>query len=203
MMATHARIAGRAALAALALTLTLFGCASERPFIWVHDLPVAPSEAQALIGARDTIVVVVQNQPTMSGEFVVREDGAYLYPVLGNVHVEGQTTAQVAVELQQRLKDLVVNPQVAVSISHVAPVKVNVVGEVKNPGTYELSRDRGVIPALAAAGWLTEFAARDRIFVVRAGSVEQRIRFRAGELTAAEAHAVRFRLRDGDVVVVE
>jgi polysaccharide export outer membrane protein len=194
----------RSAIVGLSLAIAaLVGCAGERPFVWVQDLP-AQTEAQSLIGVRDTILVVVQNQPPMSGEFVVREDGAYLQPMLGNVLVEGRTPAQVSSELQARLKDMVVNPQVTVSISRVAPVRVNVVGEVKTPGSYELNRDRGVIPALAAAGWLTEFAVRDRIFVLRSGAREQqRIRFRARELTSAEPRAGQFRLRDGDVVVVE
>ena len=97
-----------------------------------------------------------------------------------------------------------VTPEVSVSITKLAAIRVNVVGEVKTPGSYELTRGRGLIPALAAAGWLTEFADRDRIFVLRSepgGS--QRIRFRARELTAAEPHASGFRLQDGDVVVVD
>jgi polysaccharide export outer membrane protein len=81
---------------------------------------------------------------------------------------------------------------------------VNVVGEVKTPGVYELARDRTVMAALAAAGWLTDFASKDRIFVIRTGGEqEQRIRFRARELTAPDPHSSTFRLRDGDVVVVE
>jgi polysaccharide export outer membrane protein len=65
-------------------------------------------------------------------------------------------------------------------------------------------RGRGVIPALASAGWLTEFADRDKIFVIRSeAGVIQRIRFRARDLTAAESHSTGFRLKDGDVVVVD
>jgi polysaccharide biosynthesis/export protein len=95
-----------------------------------------------------------------------------------------------------------VRPIVSVSISHVAPIRVNVIGEVKTPATYELVRDRSVTAALAAAGWLTEFADRDRIFVVRReGSL--RVRFRAQEITTSNPAVSRFRLSDGDVVVVE
>jgi polysaccharide biosynthesis/export protein len=185
----------------LAVLLTP-ACATERPFVWVADLP-SPSDGRSAIGPRDSLVVVVQNQPSLSGEFVVRDDGAYLQPMLGNVPVEGRTPAEVTANLQVRLKDLVVNPQVSVAIGRIAPIRVNVVGEVKTPGSYELTRDRGLIPALAAAGWFTEFAARDRIFVVRTLGGEQRIRFRARDLTSADPRAGGFRLRDGDVVVVE
>jgi polysaccharide biosynthesis/export protein len=79
-----------------------------------------------------------------------------------------------------------------------------VVGEVKTPGSYELTRGHGVIAALAAGGWLNEFANGDRIFVISSeGGAPRRIRFRVRELTAAEPHATAFRLKDGDIVVAE
>ena len=102
------------------------------------------------------------------------------------------------------LTGVLVKPEVTVSIVKIAAVRVNVVGEVRTPGSYELTRSRGVMSALATAGWLTEFANKERIFVVRTeGTTIQRLRFRVADLTAAEPHAVGFRLQDGDVVVVE
>jgi polysaccharide export outer membrane protein len=199
MVGAGFRTLQRAAAIAVAL---LIGCASEHPYVWIKDLPPAP-EPQPAIGGRDVIQVVVANQPSLSGEFTVRDDGSYLQPMVGNIPVVGKTPSVVGAELQIRLKDLVVDPLVAVSILRPAPVRVSVVGEVRNPGSYELARDRGVVPALAAAGWLTEFASRDRIFVVRAGYGDKRIRFRTGELTGPQPYAGRFQLRDGDVVVVE
>ncbi|MES1171683.1 MAG: polysaccharide biosynthesis/export family protein [Bacteroidota bacterium] len=192
----------RQAAIALVLLGSLCGaCATQGPFVWVQDLPAQSPESGTVINARDTIVVHVRDQLPMSGEFIVRDDGGYLQPSLGNVQVAGRTTGEVAAELQARLENLIVKPQVGVSVARAASVRVNVVGEVRTPGVYELSRDRTVMAALAAAGWLTDFAARDGIFVLRSG--ETRIRFRAADLTTPGPHASRFRLRDGDVVVVE
>lgn len=182
------------------------GCAAERPFVWVQNLSDAEAGEGgrgAVIESRDAISVFVKNQPTLSGEFVVREDGGYVQPLLGDVAARGRSPAELAAYLQGRLKEMVVNPEVTVVVARPAPIRVNVVGEVKTPGAYELARDRAVIPALAAAGWLTDFAHRDRVFVLRAGSPERRVRFKVNDLTSAEPHAARFRLRDGDVIVVE
>jgi polysaccharide export outer membrane protein len=194
-----------AALALFAALLSPAGCATERPFIWARDVPAAvlAPQGEPVVHPRDTLLVLIQDQPTMSGEFVVREDGAYVHPAIGNVIVEGKTPVQVAELLQIRLTNVVVNPRVTVSISRRAPARVNVIGEVKTPGSYELTRDRSVTAALAAAGWLTVFASSDRIFVVRAGEKDFRIRFKAQELTAPDPQGTAFRLRDGDVVVVE
>ena len=181
------------------------GCATERPFIWAKDVPPAllAPEGEPIIHARDTVMVHIMDQVALSGEFVVREDGAYMHPTLGYVFVEGKTPAQVAELLQIRLTNVVVNPRATVAISRRAPVRVNVIGEVKTPGSYELTRDRSVTAALAAAGWLTVFASKDRIFVVRSGEKDFRIRFKAEELLAPDPRTAQLRLRDGDVVVVE
>lgn len=139
----------------------------------------------------------------MSGEFVVHDDGTYMQPTLGNLMVLGRMPADIAADLQLRLKDMIVNPRVTVSIAKVAPIRVNVVGEVKSPGSYELIRDRTLAGALAVAGWVTDFASKDKVFVARQGQNERRIRFVVRELTSPESQSARFRLRDGDVIVVE
>jgi len=192
------------AVGLLGMTAALAGCATERPYVWIQDLPpAAVGEADGTVHPRDSIAVVVMDQPTMSGEFVVHDDGSYLQPTLGNVLVQGKTPAEIAADLQVRMKDMIVNPRVAVSISKVAPIRVNVVGEVKTPGSYELNRDRTLAGALAAAGWVTDFASKDRVYVARSGQNERRVRFALRELTSPESPSARFRLRDGDVVVVE
>jgi polysaccharide export outer membrane protein len=190
----------------LSLMSFLLGCAApQRPFVWIGDLPpTSGGDVDGAIRPRDTIAVVVLDQPALSGEFVVHDDGAYFQPTLGNVVVQGRGVADVAAELRDRLKDLIVNARVTVSLVRVAPIRVSVVGEVKTPGQYELNRDRSVAGALALAGWLTDFAAKDRIFVARpGGNQEIRIRFLVRDVTAPESRSARFRLRDGDVVVVE
>jgi polysaccharide export outer membrane protein len=203
--ARHRRRSAMVVSAAIGIAASVFGpgCATDRPFVWVQDTPLLDDGGQPIIGPRDTIAVDVRDQASLSGEFLVGDGGDYRQPGLGPIHVEGRTPAAVVIELEERLKLLLVKPQVTVSLVRMGPVRVNVVGEVRTPGSYELLRGRGVLPALAAAGWLTEFANRDRIFVLRPGQQETRIRFRARELTVAEPHAARFRLRDGDVVVVE
>ena len=196
----------RLSVVAYVWVLVLFsfaGCATERPFVWVSDLPAAATGSEVVaIRPRDSVVVVVHDQPSLSGEYVVGEDGGILLPTIGEVTVAGHSIEEATATLRARFVTVVVNPVLTVSISHPAPIRVNVVGEVKTPASYELSRDRSVTAALAAAGWLTEFADRDRIFVVRRAG-EMRIRFRAGEITSPDPAVSRFRLSDGDVVVVE
>ena len=76
------------------------------------------------------------------------------------------------------------------------------------PGTY-LWVDQIPKPMLAAAGGLTPFAGSTGIYVLRAGYFSDgnpapaRIRFRLDDLRTAHPPAAIFRMRAGDVVVVE
>jgi polysaccharide export outer membrane protein len=83
------------------------------------------------------------------------------------------------------------------------PLTVAILGAVARPGTYTLDRSNGVADALASAGGLTEFAHKDRIFVLRRTPTPARIRFTLAALTDSIGPAALFRLRSGDVVVAE
>ena len=198
------RVAGKAAVTGLlvVVAVSLLACAHDERFTWAGDLPLAGAAGEPTVSPRDTILVEVERQPTLSGEFVVREDGHYAQPMVGSIRVGGQTARQIADTVVAALKDVVVAPVVRVWITKTPPIRVSVVGEVKTAGPQEMTRDRTLLAALAQAGWLTEFAHTDRVFVVRARSNE-RIRFRVRDITEAEPHAARFQLADGDVVVVE
>jgi polysaccharide export outer membrane protein len=169
----------------------------------VNDLPLPAAQGERPVEARDVLLVEIRNQKDMSGEFTVRDDGHFTQPSVGNIRAAGSTTSQVAAAVAGRLQGVIVDPHVTVAVKTPAPIRVNVVGQVRTPGAYELQRDRTVTAALAAAGWLNEFAGDDDVFVVRPAQQQARIRFRVKELTAAGPHSTRFQLRDGDVVVVE
>lgn len=187
----------------LAACLTGLGCASSGPYVWANDLPAPQVSAEPIIQPRDTLLVDVRNQTALSGEFVVRDDGHYLQPTVGSIHVEGLVPSSAATLVAGLLKGVVIDPRVSIWVSKPAPIRVNVVGEVKTPGIFELTRDRSVLGALTAAGWINEFANRNAIFVVRP-SERQRIRFRVSDLTSMpDGPSARFRLHDGDAVVVE
>jgi polysaccharide export outer membrane protein len=194
----------RPALGALALLAAAIsgGCATPGPYIWVNHLTPQETPDEPVIQPRDTILVEVKNQANMSGEFTVREDGHYTQPLLGSVPVGGATPSTVAQTLSGMLRGMVNDPRVMVWISRPAPIRVNVVGEVKTPGTFELTRDRTMLGALSAAGWVTEFAKKEDVYVVRMAD-KARIRFRLTDVTSPTGPATRFRLRDGDAVIVE
>lgn len=187
-----------------AAALALAACASvQGSYVWIRDYAPPGDPAQGYtIAPGDLIEVRVFNQDSMSAKARVRSDGKVTLPFLNDVAAAGYAPGVLAQQLQTRLKDFVNLPVVTVSLEEAAPLHVSVVGEVAKPGLYTLDSGARVLEALAQSGGLTEFARKDRIFVLR-GSPLVRVRFSWDLLESGDARAAAFRLRAGDVVVVE
>lgn len=186
------------------------GCSHAGDYLWADDFPdpAGPADAEYLIAPGDLLSVRVFNQEGMSGRARVRSDGKISLPFVNDVEAAGQTPAALARRLQARLKEYVNNPVVTVALEEPGPIQVSVLGEVVRAGVYPVQSGANVLQALAAAGGLTPFASRDRIFVLRKtppGSKASvvRVRFTYEKLSHAQGRSAAFRLRDGDVVVVE
>ena len=193
------RSADLAALGALALV----GCASAGSFVWVDELPSSSSERGYVIAPGDSLNVRVWNQDAMSAKVRVRADGQITLPFLNDVTAAGYAPAVLAAQLQTRLRDFINSPVVSISLEEPRPLQVPVLGEVAKPGVYPVEWGAGLLPALAAAGGLTDWAGRDRIYVIRRAPQLARIRFRLASLLHAEGNAAKFTLQDGDQIVVE
>jgi polysaccharide export outer membrane protein len=181
------------------------GCANTKPFTWVQDYkePATPQQPGYVIQNGDVLQIRVFNQPDMSAKARVRDDGKVSVPFLNDVVAAGFTPNALAQQLQVRLKEFINAPVVTISLEEPRPFSVAVMGEVNKPGLYPVPTGAGVLQALAAAGGFTNYAARDRIFVVRDVPERARIRFAYEDLTLAEGKAAAFKLRPGDAVVVE
>ncbi len=186
------------------ISLIGVGCAETLPYTWVQDMPPPPATAPAEpIHPGDTVTVFVREQETLSGDFKVREDGTYPQPIVGAMHVAGRTSDQVTTLLKQRLQGVLAAPEVAVSIAERRPIRVGVIGEVNSPGHFEVAADDGVLALLSRAGGLNDFADEDEIYVVRRQPELKRVRISYRELMLPDNAASRFRLLDGDTIVVE
>lgn len=173
----------------------------EGRYTWVDAYHDPDQSGLYTISVGDSIHVRVFNQEGMSGTARVRPDGMISLPFVNDIEAAGETPVSLAKHVQTRLKDVLVNPVVTVSVQEVRPLEVPVLGEVQRAGIYRLERGAGVLTALAAAGGLNEFGNREGIFVIRDGST--RIRFTWRSLQMASKAAAGFQLSPGDVIIVE
>jgi polysaccharide export outer membrane protein len=182
-----------------------FSCADLGQYVWVDQYrePAPPPEKPYTIVPGDVIQVRVFNQEQLSARVRVRADGKVSLPLLNDVDAAGYTPVALSQVIERRLRELVNAPSVTVSIEETRPQTVMVVGEVPRPNAYPYDPSAGVLQVLAAAGGLGPEASGDRIFVLRQTPSPVRIRFSYDRLKHQEGRGASFRLRPGDVVVVE
>jgi polysaccharide biosynthesis/export protein len=196
---------GRLILAAAAATaVSCATTATTATYVWADSLPEQSTvPAEYLLAPGDSIYVRVFNEDAISGRVRVRPDGRVTVPFVNDVVAAGQTTEQLAKAVQAKLTGLINKPIVTVSLEDTAPAQLSILGEVARPGVYPVDRgSQGVLRALAAAGGLTQFAHKDRIFVVRPG-VPDRIRFTLEALSTPGSRSARFRLQNDDAILVQ
>jgi len=155
------------------------------------------------IAVGDMLSIQVWDQPQVSGRMRVRNDGRITLPLLNDITAVGKSPSQLASDIEAGLKSVVLVPKVTVVVEESKPSTISVFGEVIKPGTQPLERDTGVALALAAAGGLTSFGHKDRIFVVRSTPKPIRLQFTYDAVMRQIGPAAEFRLKPGDVIVVE
>lgn len=191
----------------LAAVLAGVGCKPQHPFVWANDLPPSeiPVESQPLRSGDKVRLIVpgMEAELDKAGDLEVTADGSIVVPFIGPQRVEGLTPAQAAQQINSRLNGIVREPNARITVVDPRTPVVAVVGEVRDPGRFEVEHGEGLLTTLSRAGGLTEFAHPTQIYVVRSYPERTRIRFRYEDLVGGVERSVDFQVRDGDVVVVQ
>lgn len=167
------------------------------------QLTLSAQSPSILIGPGDLIHIQVFDTPEMDQHPRVAENGDVPLEFLGNVHLAGLTTSEAAREIEHRLvaASILLHPQVTVFIDQYATQNVSVLGEVHQPGSYQITAPRSVIDMLAMAGGVTPAADRN-ITIKRQGRDGQKISyFLSNDPNAAFDNSVL--VYPGDTILVE
>jgi polysaccharide export outer membrane protein len=91
------------------------------------------------------------------GTFRVDELGDISLPILGTMHVAGETVAEARVQLEKRLLDggFLKDPQISLTVVEYTAPEVTIIGEVAEPGKYPLLAPRKLVDVLALSGGTT------------------------------------------------
>lgn len=132
----------------------------------------------------------------------VDENGMFDMPVIGKIDCRGMTRSELARAIADRIVEggYLNDPTVNVEF---ADMKFSVIGEVANPGEYEIKNDRvSIFDALAMAGDLTVYGMRDEVAVIRETNGVRTIEYldlRSKDIFNSPA----FYLQQNDVVYVK
>jgi polysaccharide biosynthesis/export protein len=102
----------------------------------------------------------VYDEPDLSGQYRVGPDGDITLPLIGAVHVAGDTLAQAQDALEESFKNaqILKHPQISLDISQYAPTMVTVLGEVNSPGRLQMLAPHSLLDVLSFAGGESQMA---------------------------------------------
>ena len=131
-------------------------------------LTAMPSEAnEYLLGVGDVLQISVWGHPELTTEVAIRPDGYLTFPLVGDHWAVDKTARQLSKELQEILAEFVINPQVTVIVSQFRTLQVQVLGEVRSTGYYQLKAGSRLLDVLALAGGPTRTADLNRVSITR------------------------------------
>ena len=118
----------------------------------------------------------ISNTNQGTSGYIVKRDGTIDFPVLGSISAGGKTREELSAFIKNELitQGLVNDPVVTVEFMN---LQFSVMGEVRTPGSYKITRDYvTILDALSMAGDLNINGKRDNVLVLRPDSI--------GKLTA-------------------
>jgi polysaccharide export outer membrane protein len=138
-------------------------------------LAAVPADFSKLkLSAGFMVSLNVLDDPDFTGSFRIDEQGDIALPILGTIHVGGETAQEARVQIAKRLLDeqILKAPQVILTVVEYTAPEVTLTGEVANPGKYPLLAPRKLVDVLASAGGTTLLAGNEVLITRGTGESE-------------------------------
>lgn len=153
-----------------------------------------------VLGPGDQVVIDIYGASQKSENLTVSPDGDITVPGYGPIHVAGLTVAGAQSKIRGTLGSRYASSSLKIGVGQTRSIMVNVMGEVKAPGTYTLSAFATVFHALYMAGGISDLGTLRNIKVFRGGR----------QVTVVDVYeyilngrlAGNIRLQENDVIVV-
>jgi protein involved in polysaccharide export with SLBB domain len=153
-----------------------------------------------VLGPGDAVFVDIYGASNKSAQATVTPDGYINIEGYGLIYVSGLTVAQANAKVKSELGKRYSSSKIKLTVGQTKTISVNVMGEVKVPGTYTLSAFSSVFHALYMAGGTNEIGTLRDIKVFRnnkqVASVDIYDYILNGRLRS------NIRLTEGDVIMV-
>ncbi|MGB7640419.1 MAG: SLBB domain-containing protein [Terriglobales bacterium] len=177
--------------------LEVFRNTTNQPDVIPMDLPVGPDY---VVGTGDSLAIDLWGSVSQRLVRLVDREGRISLPEIGPLLVSGKNLGDIQQAVQHALRSAFRDVSADVSLSRVRTVRVYVVGDVAEPGAYDISSLSTPLNALFAAGGVT---ARGSLRMLRHSRGKQLVQ----QVDAYDLllHGVRDdlkRLEDGDTLLV-
>jgi polysaccharide export outer membrane protein len=145
--------------------VTLFACGLLWAGMTVQSIPVlraqdsqqsrlpVPDPGSYRLGTGDEISIRVLDLDEIPDKpFRLGVDGNLSLPLAGQIHASGRTVAELQLAIAERLREILKDPQVTVTLAAFREQSVAVLGAVNSPGVRELHGRATLLDAISEAG---------------------------------------------------
>ena len=153
-----------------------------------------------VLGPSDQLVIDIFGATQQTMTLTVSPDGDITIPDFGPVQVSGLTVASAQQRIRSRVGSYFTSSEIKTSLGQTRTILVNVMGEVRVPGSYTLSAFATVFHALYRAGGINELGTLRNIKVFRQARLVTVVDVYEFILNGRLAGNVR--LQDNDVIQV-
>ena len=172
---------------------------------------LSAAQAQQALRPGDSIEISVWQDPKLDRRVVIGPDGFIGFPLVGQIRAAGLTPQALEQVLRTRLqKNYTGQLDITVALAGInreyedeLKPKIYVTGEVLRPGPYFNRPTINVMQAIALAGGLSPFAARQRIQLHRkVQGVDTIFIFDYNAFSSGRIATDNINLQSGDIIIV-
>ena len=128
---------------------------------------VATDSDTYIIGPEDVVYIHVWKEESLSKTVPVRMDGKISLPLVDDIQAADLTPLQLKEVLANKLKNVIDNPTVSVTVIEANSFKIYVSGQVKNPGVVRLRAETSFVQLMTMVGGFTDWADQKKILIIR------------------------------------
>ena len=139
-------------------------------FIGIFMMPLPSQSGDYVIGEGDTLDVFVWGVKELNVSVKVRPDGKITLPGIGDVKASGLTPPGLQKSLSEKIKELVKNPNVTVTVKEITNSKVYIFGGGVKSVAYDLNRSTTLLQLLCNIGEVKN-ADLKKSYVLRNGKI--------------------------------
>jgi len=120
---------------------------------------VTADRSDYLLGPGDLLEIKVLEADKLNAVVRISSRGEVSLPLLGEISLKGQTTSEAETLIESKYRESYIkDPHVSIFIQEHYSQRVTVVGQVKNPGTYDYPSRQRLLDVIALAGGINDKA---------------------------------------------
>src|SRR6266849_5698679 len=163
-------------LLAVIAALSCAGWAQTADLAAISSADIAPTQSDPQFSQRypryrvapdDIMDISFTFSPELNQTVTVQPDGFINLKEVGDIHVQDQTTTQVAELVHKAYAKILHDPAITVVLKDFNKPSFIVGGEVHRPGKYDLRENMSVVQAIAVAGSFTDAAKHSEVWLYR------------------------------------